>query len=444
MRNKILFTLALILAAGLTSYAQEISLSLNDCKAMAEENKSGIKNSYLDVLAAQAQKKEVNREILPRVSFNAFGIMSANPFVQYIIDKEYVDILKDWDAGISQMGYNVGFSLIQPIYVGGQIATGKKLAQLGVNAADLKHKINVRSSMEEIEKYYWEIVALEEKKNTLAHLDSLLNVLEKDVTSGIQAGVLTSTEMMMVQMKKNELKSGKLELEGGLNLLKMNLFNNIGQEYCLVKDVADSTKPYIGNISLSDRLDDILPPDQYYMDENEMAAGVDEANLLEMLVESKKLEKRIAKGQVLPSVALGVAGGYSRFQNSSCSTNAAMVAVVRVPITQWAKSSQKLKRMDYEIQKAQNDKDFLESQLLLQIRQLWYNLNIAWEKVQIAKDNLNLAEKTVKSQIDEFNAGLIPLKDLMMTQTSLYEASEGYINSQIEYSKALTAYLGRR
>lgn len=444
MKNKMIFTLSLILTAAMTCHAQTISLSLEQCKSMAEDNNSGIKNSYLDVLAAKAQKKEVNRELLPRVSFNAFGVMSANPFAQYIIDKEYIDILREWEAGISQMGYNAGFSLIQPLYVGGQISTGKKLAQLGVEAAHLQHKIKIRSSKEEIERFYWEIVALEEKKNTLVHLDSLLTVLEKDVRSGIQAGVLTSTEMMMVQMKKNELKSGKLELEGGLNLLKMNLFNNIGQDYCLVKDVADSTKPYIGDIYLSDRLEDILPPEEYYMNEDEMAAGVDEANLLEMLVESKKLEKRIAKGQVLPSVAVGVTGGYSRFQNSSGSTNAAMVAVVRVPITQWAKSSQKLKRMDYEIQKAQNDKEFLESQLLLQIRQLWYNLNIAWGKVQIAKDNLNLAEKTVKSQIDEFNAGLIPLKDLMMTQTSLYEASEGYVNSRIEYSKALTAYLGRR
>ena len=64
--------------------------------------------------------------------------------------------------------------------------------------------------------------------------------------------------------------------------------------------------------------------------------------------------------------------------------------------------------------------------------------------MNIAKKNVELANKTVKNQMSEFEAGMIPLSDLLMTQTKLYEATETYINSQIEYSKALTTYLGRK
>jgi outer membrane protein TolC len=64
--------------------------------------------------------------------------------------------------------------------------------------------------------------------------------------------------------------------------------------------------------------------------------------------------------------------------------------------------------------------------------------------MNVAKENVELAKKTVNNQMSEFEAGMIPLSDLLMTQTKLYEATEAYVSSQIEYSKALTTYLGRK
>lgn len=442
--NRVILLIVLLLPLTLPSYGQTVSLSLEDCQVMAADNNPNVKNKYIDILAARAQRKEVAREALPILSFNALGVISDNPFIEYVIGNDISDLIHEFNIGASNKGYTMAFSAIQPIYLGGRISTGKKLAKLGIDAADLKYKIELRTSKEDIEKAYWEIVALEEKRKTLNHLDSLLTVLEKDVASGMEAGVITSTDMMMVKMKKNELKSGKIKLEGGLNLLKMNLFNNIGQNYSFTKAAADSSKPFINDIYLSDRLDTLLPPEEYYIDEHQMAAGVDETQLLGMLVQSKKLEKKIARGEALPIAGVGVNASYAQFSTGMGKFNGAIMAIVRVPITQWAKTSQKLKRMDYEIQKAQNEKDYLESQLLLQIRQFWYNLNVAWEQMQVAKDNVAIAEKTVSDQIAEYNAGMIPLKDLLMTQTTLFEAAEGFINSQIEYSKALTAYTGRQ
>lgn len=442
--NRIIMIMTLALTLSITSYAQEVRLSLEDCQTMATQNNPDVKNTYLDYLAAQARKKEVILEAAPRVSLNAMGVLSGNPFIEYIIGDDFSSIAQEFEIGICNKGFNFAITAVQPLYLGGRIYAGRKLTQLGIDAANLKHKVELRNSREEVEKAYWEVVALEEKRKTISHLDSLITVLEKDVKSGMDAGVLTNSEMLLVQMKKNELKSGKIQLEGGLNLLKMNLFNSIGQDYSFIKAVADSTKPYIGDIYLSDRLEDLLPPDHYYMDESSMAAGVDETQLLGMLVESKKLEKRIALGEVLPTIGIGASGAYSHFSTGMGQYNVAAIAVLKIPITQWGKASQKLKRMEYDVQKAQNDKDFLESQLLLQIRQLWYNVTVAWEKMQVAKENVALAENTVSNQMIEYSAGLIPLKDLLMTQTTLFEASEGYINSQIEYSKALTAYMGRQ
>ena len=440
--KKTLFILISFMCASAMS-AQEVSLSLNDCIVLSECNNPYIKNTFLDIQSANYQKKEVFAEYFPRVSFRALGVSSYDYFIDIVVGPELGEILRNSEiGGNTKSGFNATLSLMQPLYAGGRIVTGNKLAKVGIKAAELKHELNIREKREEIEKLYWEIVALEEKRHTLKHLEELLDILYKDVTSAIDAGVLTESDLLLVNMKKNELKSGKIHLEGGIKLLKMNLFNLIGQKYSFIEGVADASKPHIDKIVLSDGLSSFLPPSEYYIPDEEFAAGVTETELLEIMVEAKKLEKKLALGEYLPSAGIGISYGYSNFINSN--TNAIGLATISVPISDWGKGSQKLKRLDNEIQKAVNEKEHLTSQLILQAGQLWLNLTVAWEQMQVAEENLAYAEKTVYDQMSRFNAGLIPVSDVLMNQTQLMEATENLIAKKIEYSKAITAYNGRK
>jgi outer membrane protein TolC len=441
MKKTLSILIFLISASALS--AQEVSLSIKDCIVLSEANNPYIKNTFLDIQSARFQKKEVFAEYFPRLSFRALGISSYDYLIDIVVGREVGDALRESElGGYTRFGLNATFTLMQPIYAGGRINTGNKLAKVGIKAAELKHKVNLREKREEIEKMYWEIVALEEKRHTIKHLEELLDILHRDVTSAIDAGVVTESDLLLVKMKKNELKSGKIHLEGGIRLLKMNLFNTIGQGYTLVKGVADTTKPYIDNIVLADRLSSLLPPSDYYIPEEEFAAGVSETELLGIMVEAKQLEKKLALGEYLPAAGVGISYGFSNFTNSN--SNAIGLATISIPISNWGKGSMKLKRLNNEIQKAVNEKEHLTSQLVLQARQLWLNLNVAWEQMKVAEENLELAEKNVYNQMSRFNAGLIPISDVLMNQTNLFEATENLIDKQIEYSKALTAYNGRK
>lgn len=441
MRKALLILMILVSASALS--AQEVSLSLMDCVSLSESNDPYIKNTYLDIQSAKYQKNEVFAEYFPRVSVRAIGISSYDYFLDIVVGQELGDMVRSMEmGGDNRFGFNATISLMQPLYAGGRINTGNKLAKVGMKASELKHKVNLREKREEVEKLYWQIVALEEKRHTIKHLEELLDVLYKDVTTAIEAGVVTESDLMLVKMKQNELKSGKVQLEGGIRLLKMNLFNQIGQGYCLVKGIADASKPHLDNIRLSDRLSTLLPPADYYIPEEEFAAGVTETELLNVMVEAKRLEKKLALGEYLPSAGIGLSYGYSSFTNNN--SNAIGLATISIPISSWGKGSQKLKRLDNEIQKAVNEREYLTSQLVLQARQLWLNLNVTWEQMKIAEENLALAEKNTYNQMSRFNAGLVPLSDVLMNQTQLFEATENLIDKQIEYSKALTAYNGRK
>ena len=455
-----LYIFILSVLAPLGVFAQEkVCLSLEDCREMALMNDPYIRNSHLDILAAKAQKQEVLAEYFPSLRLQGFGFRALQPMIKI----NAVDILGDNETGqfvqdvfvkLSQKngtepyfstleyGYGANLTLTQPLYAGGRIVNGNRLARLGIEASKLKREITLRTKKEEIGKAYWEIVALEQKRSTLNSLDSLLRELEKDVESGLDAGVLTNTDLLQIKMKKNELKTGSIQLDGGMKLLKMNLFNAIGQPYHLLRTSSGSDAPFLDDITLTDKPDSLLPPDNYYISEEEIAAGVPERRLLELMVDSKKLEKKMALGEVLPSIGLGASYGYSYTLNGR--VNGTVFGIASIPITDWGKASRKLERLEYQVEKAQNESRYLRSQLLLQAHQLWLDLNVAWEKMQVAQENVVLAEAAVRDLMARFHAGMTTLSEVLSAQAKLSEASEGLVDSRIEYSKALTEYTGRK
>ena len=138
--KRVLFILILSISASAIS-AQEVSLSLNDCVVLSESNNPYIKNTYIDIQSANFQKKEVFAEYFPRLSFRAIGVSSYDYFIDIVLGKDLGEFLRTSEfGGYTKYGINATMSLLQPLYAGGRINTGNKLAKVGVKAAELKHR----------------------------------------------------------------------------------------------------------------------------------------------------------------------------------------------------------------------------------------------------------------------------------------------------------------
>ena len=440
--------------------AQTLSLSLDECRALAATNDPYVRNAQLDVLAAQAQKREALAEYFPTVSAMAVGYHSLNPLIKIGLN----DILGNSDAannikmmvnetaplyGIPttyeamQYGYGATVSVVQPIYAGGRIVSGNRLARLGIEAALLQQSLQGRTTEAQVGEKYWLVVSLDEKAVTLARAKELLDTLCKDASSAFAAGVLTDAEMLQVRLKQSELRSKEIQLRGGVRLAKMDLFNAIGVRYATVRGLQDgdgNPVPYIDDIALTDRVDSLLPPDTYWRPEEEIAAQTDESRLLALQVEAKSLEKRMALGETLPQVGVGAMYGYGKYLGDG-SCNGAVYAMVKIPISDWGKTSQKLRRLEYQTEKARNEQEYLDAQLVLRARQRWLALTTAWEQYEVAKETVDLAAREVSKLEAGFGAGLIPLSDLLQAQTSLRQGEDALIDSAIDYRKALEEYL---
>lgn len=435
------------------------SLSLEECRSLAVENNADVRNAALDVMAARAQKQEALAEYFPKVSVTAFTFYAFNPMLEIGI----TDILgkSDFSYNLQNVinslassygfdpvystlshGVTAGISVMQPVFAGGRIVSGNRLAALGVEAAGLQQNITRRKTAEDIEKNYWQVVALEEKMKTLGQMQELLDTLYKDVCSACAAGLVTENDILQVKLKQNELRSGKIQLKNGIRLSKMLLFNSIGVEYNPYSTIAADSVPYIDDIVLSDRPEELLPPGHYYRPEEEIAASQDESRLLEIAVQAKKLEKRMALGEALPQIGVGATYGYTDLINDG-RMNGAVYAMVQIPISDWGKTSRKVQRYDYQLQKAQNQQEYLNAQLVLQIRKLWLDLESSWEQMNVAEESVRTAEASVRDLKAYYDAGLSPLSELLQAQTQLRQAADDYTEQSIGYAMALQAYLDR-
>lgn len=447
----------LLMCLSLFSQERGVNLTLESCLDMAMRNNAAIENARLDVYAAQAQKEEAFAEYFPKVSVNAFSFYALDPLLKITVNdvlghSDMANNIANWVDQNAPMygvntyystlkkGYSATVSVVQPVFAGGRIVSGNRLAAIGVEAAKLQSSVQARKSSVEIEQMYWQIVSLQEKVKTIDCVQKMLDNLEKDLSSAIGAGLATSTDLLQLKLKINELKSARMNLCGGIRLAKMNLCNSIGQRYTPYSTINQDSLPHIDSVSVAGNLDSLDEPAAYWRDENEIVAGREETRLLDLAVDARKAEKRMVLGEVLPQVGVGASYGYGNFVGNG-SLNGLVFATVKIPITDWGKYSRRLRRYEYQIQKAGNDREYLGGQLLMQVRKLWLDLTVAWEQMLLAEESEAAANAVAEDRMSSYKAGLVPLSELMSAQTALRQSADALTDSRIAYRTALQSYL---
>ena len=341
-------------------------------------------------------------------------------------------------------GYTTALTLTQPLYAGGRIVNGNRLAALGVEAATLKANVAVRDNRLSVGQKYWLVVSLEDKQQVLDAGLQLLDTLMRDVRSAMDAGLALTSDLMQVQLRRDELISDSLRLASGLRLARQDLLNTIGDPPPTPSREGGEALPLAGErgegLVLTTRLTDLEAPEQYYVPEEDAAARADEAQLLWLQVKAKQLERRMVLGEALPEVGLGVTYGYGRMLSNSPRSNGLVFATVSVPITDWAKTSRKTRRVGYEMQQAENEQAYLSEQLVLRVRQAWEELVLCWQQLTVAERSVETAH-TLFFQLERSHAaGMTTTAELLQAELTLRSAQNTLADRRIAHAEALSRY----
>ena len=409
-------------------------LSLDSCKALALRNNLEIKNAALDVEAAQEVKKQAFTKYFPNVSAMAGGYYAAKPLIEYGIDDIGNAQARQWlhnlyfeygaamglpdRISMCENGVMTGAMVVQPVYMGGQIVNGNRLAKVGVEAAELQGQLTEERILQQVEEYYWLIISLQEKLKTLQQAQMFLDTLKRDVTVAAEAGLVSKNDPLKVKIKWNEVYYNREKVWNGIQLATDALRQMTGQ--------------YKGVIILTDTIGDIAEWQARWTDLGRAVLGRKEAQLLDLQVDAEKLKKKMTMGETLPHLTVGGTASYGNVVFDHFTANALAFATLQVPLTSWWETSHKLKQHDILIQKAENERADLLQKMYLEVMQAWNNVGDACSQYQLTGMSLQDAEANLRDVKADYDAGLVPVSDLLEAQTLYMQAQNERTDALID------------
>ncbi len=443
MKKINLYILLLVMLCANQLSAQRI-LTLKESKQLALENNAKSKNSRLEVEASRQIKKSAFTNFFPNIS--AGGLMfeaqkslmemethSANLPVYdgnpiHIRTATQFAYMPASTMGLLKKG-TVGFvNVIQPVFAGGRIWNGNKLASLGEDASELKDKLTVDEINQKTEEQYWLIVSLEEKQKTILKYEELLKRLKFQVEDAFNSGVVMKNDVLKVKLKLNEVLLNKSKLTNGKKIAAMAFCQHIGI-------------PYDSTIVFKDELLIKEIPQNYFVDNSDALKQRSEYGLLELSVEAEKLQTKMKLGEYLPQAGIGISGMYMKFDESKERTLGAVFGTVSVPISNWWSGVHELEERSIKEEIAENNFKNNSELLILQMEKAWQDFTDSYKQYLLSEESKAQAEENYKVNDDSYKNGLITVSDLLEAQALLQQAQDQLTDAKSEYFIKRNNYL---
>lgn len=397
-------------------------LTLEECKAMAVEHNARMRNARNDLSAADEQRKEAFTSYFPTVSATGLGLNADKGMVA-------MELQPGMELSMLKNGISGGVTAMQPVFAGGRIVNGNKLARLGVDVSRLQMRQAENEVERTVEQYYWQAVMLQEKMRTVESADSMLARLCADVENSVEAGVALRNDLLQAQLKRNEMASTRNNLANGIALSRMLLAQYIGADS---SEVVPATLIPVGTMPDN--------PSTLLVDHRSALLSTPEYGLLEKNVSATELQKKITIGENMPSVAVGAGYLYNNFMDKDRSFGLVM-ATVSVPISGWWGGSHAIKRRKLQVENAKNSLEDNSQLLVIRMRNAWNELDNAYRQLSIACRSMEQSAENLRLNDDCYRAGTSTMTDLLQAQTLYQQSRDQYVEAFAAYQTKRTEYL---
>lgn len=432
MKTKIIYMILAVMTFSVN--AQELPsdtiLSLEQCADMAVRYNASLKTARNGVEMATHLRKEAFTKYFPEISAAGLGFIANHDMVQYDVD---LPLLQEMGIGAISMGLikkgkAAGVQALQPVFMGGQIVNGNRLAKVGEAVAQLQLTQTENEVRLTTEKYYWQLATLKSTRLTLLSAIEMLDTLSAQVNVAVEAGITMRNDLLKVDLKRNEYRTLLVDLDNGIKLCRMLLSQYIG---------ADFEKP----INITATVPETIPdtPMDVFVNPAEALPQTVSYKLLENNITAKDLAVKMEIGQNLPQVAVG-AGWYYHDILQQNHNFGALQLVVNIPLSGWWGGSYAIKRKRLELENARTELSDASQLLQLNMQNKWDEVTAAHRKMEIAQQSIAQSAENLRLNRLYYEAGTATITDLLEAQTLHRQALDDYSASYGNFRSAIAEY----
>ena len=417
-------------------------LTLDSCRTLAVKNNKDLRKSEMEMCAAGYNRKSAFTNYLPKVS--ASGLyMHTGKEISLLSDEQKATLPQLGDAtgmpALNAAGQSVvdalrtdtrnmaaaAVMLTQPIYMGGKIRAYNNITRYAEKIAADRHNLKYQELIVAVDETYWNIVELSARKKLAESYLGLVKKLDSDISQMIDEGFATKADGLSVKVKVNEANVAIIQVDNGIDLLRMRLCQLCGLPLDSALVLADegSYEPDIDS-----RPD--MAVTYTWNSRPELSAMGTSVKLLEEKV-------KIARAEFLPTVAL--TGGYmasypsvfNSFEKKFKGTWNIGVAV-NIPIITWGDRKYKVKAAHAEAEAARYNLDEIREMIELQVSQSRQKVTEAHERYAASVSSQAEADENLRYATLGLKEGVIPVSSVIEAQTAWLSAKTNLISAGID------------
>ena len=430
--------LCLLLLSFVFNVSRAQTLTLDSCLALAKRNNYDIRVSRMEIEKSQALKQQVFTKFFPQLSVRSLGYYAANPLIHFgiediqssdmrellqsiyeIVESES-DIKKEVD--LMKSGASASLIAVQPLFAGGRIVNGNKLANIGIEASQLQADIKERDILESVESSFFLVTGLQEKVATVDAALTLIDSLDRVVNMAYANGLVTRSDLLQLDLKRNEMLSNKQKLSSGLRLSRRLLCQQIGI------DPTDSLVFRSARVPAG-----ITPGSADVPVGNQSCNSRPEHRLLQLNVDAELLRKKITIGEAMPQLAIVGAAYYGNIIKDDPTGNAVALLSLSIPITGWLETHHKLQQHDVAIDQARMMQDHYSQMMSLEEEKAYSDMMDAWSMLLADSAALALASENYRLSTLNYQAGNATLSDVLQAHALLLQAQNALTDHRTSF-----------
>lgn len=427
--------LLIIFSASLWSInvaAQEapasLSLTVEEAMQYAIENNRTVTSARYDLLAAEKGVWEAYAAGLPTVD-GSVSLGDNLAVMTRIIEMNGQQMAFKFGTQYD-LAYGVSASTVlfnAPWIVGIQTAKlATTLASQGLKLTEIDTKESVMTS-------YYLILVTEE---TIKIIDANIADLEETMVSTkamYSVGMAEATDVDQIQANLSTLNNTKASMQRNQELTTNMLRFMLGVERTTGIVLTETLDQVTAQVNV-----EALLAEDFDLNENI------NYQLIESQYQMSELALKGAKAAVLPSLAASIYynqnGMGDELNDMDFYPNSVLGFQLQVPILASGLRSTRIKRAKIDLDKAENTRAMVSDQLLLQEKQLRYNLISSNEQYRSQKENADVAARILQSFENKYNQGMASSLELTQANSNYLTAQNNYLTALLNLLQTKVAY----
>jgi len=424
MQNRILFLLMVIFLAGTVNAQENLILSLEEAQEYALEHNRTIKNASMDVQIAEASRWQTLATMLPQVNFTA----DYSNMFGYSMD------LGDFQIS---MPNSVTYGGTASVAISGAQVVGVQLESIAKNMADISLKQTEQEVTNQVKTLYYSVLVMEETVSLLEkNLDNLKKLFAYTQRS-VEVGVSEQTDADLISVQIATMSTNINSTKRSLEML----YNSIRLQLGLKADTG---------IELTQTIEDLMEVEKAValLDVDFMLDNNYNYQLLEQNVTLSKKQVAMKKWEYAPSLSAFYQYTKKEYMSDEATMNSTppnMFGVsLKIPIFSSGSRYKAVQEARLGYHQQLNTFDDTRESLIIQHRQLSYNLTSSYESFETQKKNMVVVQRVFDNVSRKYEQGMASSLDVTNSGTELIGAQSSYVqalldvvNAQVELEKLL-------